>query len=108
MKAAALRCPTCRQLKKRGNPANQRYWLLLHLIADGVKPEGQTYSPEQFHIYFKTRFIGVDEIRMPNGHELRIPKSSADLDTAEFAAYMQNVEAWAMERNIFMDELEPT
>lgn len=106
MSQKAIRCPTCRQLKKRSNPANARYWLLLHLIADGVKPEGIQHAPDTWHCYFKQRYIGVDEIRMPNGHELKIPKSSADLDTAEFADYMMKVEQWAMERNIYMEEMQ--
>ncbi len=81
---------------------------MLHLISENVKPEGVEHAPETWHVYFKQRYIGVEEIKMPNGHELRIPKSSADLDTAEFAEYMLKVELWAQERNVFMDELEPT
>lgn len=108
MKPVAIRCPTCRQLKRRTNPANARYWLLLHLIADNVKPEGQQHAPETWHVYFKQRYIGVDEVKMPNGHVINIPKSSADLDTAEFATFMASVESWAMERNVYMDEMEPT
>ena len=108
MKPVAIRCPTCRQLKKRSNPANARYWLLLHLISDNVKPEGQQHAPEVWHVYMKQRYIGVDEVKMPNKQVLLMPKSSADLNTAEFAEYMANVEAWAMERNVYLDEMEPT
>lgn len=109
MKAEApKRCPKCHRLMKRSNPANARYWLLLHLIADKIKPEGKTYTPEQYHIYFKSRFIGVDEVTLPNKRTIQIPKSSADLDTQEFAEYMAKVEEWAQEREVYMDELEPT
>ena len=102
------RCPTCHRLKKRSNPANARYWLLLHLVSEGIKPEGMQHSPEVWHTYFKQRFIGVDEYRLPNGKTLQIPKSSAELDTQEFNEYMQKVEEFAMSRNVYMDEMEPT
>lgn len=99
------RCPVCKRLKKRSNPSNARYWLLLHLIADGVKPLGQQYSPESFHTLFKLRFLGADEIKMPNGKTINVPKSSAELDTEEFSDYMMKVELWAQDHNIFMEEL---
>jgi hypothetical protein len=104
------RCPTCRRLKKRGNPANARYWLLLHLIADNVKPQGNAYSPETWHTYFKhtyfkTRYLGADEVKLPNGKTINIPKSSAELDTGEFNDYMREVETWGQEHNVFMDDL---
>lgn len=99
------RCPVCKRLKKRSNPSNARYWLLLHLIAEGVKPEGKDYSPETWHAYMKMRFIGADEIKMPNGKTINVPKSSAELDTQEFNEFMMQVEIWAQERNIFMEEL---
>lgn len=102
------RCPTCKRLKKRSNPANGRYWLLLHLIADGLKPEGHQHSADVWHVYMKQRFLGVDEVMMPNKKVMQMPKSSAELDTAEFADYMMKVEMWAQTHNIFMDELEPT
>ena len=104
----AERCPTCKRLKRRSNNANARFWLLLHLIAENVKPEGKAYTAEQFHIYFKQKFLGMNEVALPNGKTIMFPKSTAELDTAEFAEHMAKVEQWAIERNIFMDELEPT
>lgn len=99
------RCPACGRREKRGNPANARYWLLLHTIAAKLKPGGNTYSAEQFHAYYKSRFLGCDEVRLPNGKTLTIPKSSADLDVPEFAAYMEQVEADAAERGVYLDAL---
>ena len=100
------RCPTCKRLKKRSNPMNSRYWLLLHLIADGVKPDGQQFSPESFHTYFKSKFLGMDEIKLPSGKVVQFPKSTAELDSAEFAEYLDKVEAYAAEKwDVFLEEL---
>lgn len=99
------RCPACGRLEKRSTQANARYWLLIHLIADNVKPNGQAFGAEQWHTYFKSRFLGCDEIAMPNGKALQIPKSSADLDTSEFADYQTQVEQWASERDVFLADM---
>jgi len=105
MAAKPERCALCHRLKKRSNVANARYWLLLHRIADKVRPEGKQYSPESFHAFFKQRFIGMDDVTLPNGKVIPMLKSSADLDKDEFNIYMANVESWAMEREIYLDEM---
>lgn len=100
------RCPTCGRKHKRSNEANRRYWLLLHMIAEKVKPaEGITYSAETWHLYFKQRFIGADEVTLPNGKTHLIIKSSSDLDTGEFNDYMQSVEVFAAGRDVYLEDL---
>lgn len=97
------RCPACGRRNRRSNPANSRYWLLLHVAAAKLKPGGQTYSAEQFHIYYKSRFLGCVDFSLPNGKVLAIPKSSADLDVSEFAEYMQQVETDLADRDVFLE-----
>lgn len=99
------RCPTCGRKHKRSTESNRRYWLLIHMIAEKVKPEGQSYSAEVWHQYFKQRLIGADEVKLPNGKTHIIVKSSADLDTGEFTDYMSQVEAWAAERDVYLDDI---
>ena len=100
------RCQTCGRLKRRGNAMNSRYWLLLHLIADKLRPEGKQFTAEAYHEYFKLRYLGADEIALPNGKTVQRARSSADLDKDEFAEYMMRVEQWANERDVYMDEME--
>jgi hypothetical protein len=98
------RCPTCKRVKKRSNESNRRYWLLLHVIADKLKPEGKQFSAESWHLYFKQRYLGCDDIALPNGKVIVRPRSSAELDKQEFAEYMYAVEAWANEHDVYLDE----
>lgn len=100
------RCPTCHRRIKRSNQANARYWLLLHELSSRLRPGGQSYSAEQFHAYYKSRFIGCDDVRLPNGKVLTIPRSSADLDTGEFADYAAQVEADAAERGVYLADVD--
>lgn len=99
------RCPKCHRKLKRSNQANSRYWLLLHLIADKVKPEGNQYSAETWHCWAKLKWLGGDDVKLPNGKVIVMPKSSADLDKSEFHDYAEKVELWAGERGVYLDEV---
>lgn len=100
------RCPACGRREKRSNPANARYWLLLHAIAEKVRPDGRIYSADTWHQWAKSKWLGCNDVTLPNGKILTIPRSSAALDISEFNEYMGRVEAWATERDVFLDEIE--
>jgi len=97
------RCPTCHRRKTRSTPANARYWLLLHMIAEKLHPQGKSYSANTWHTWAKSRFLGCDEVTMPNGKTLQIPRSSADLDVSEFQDFMQKVEVFASEHDVWLE-----
>lgn len=99
------RCPTCHRRYTRSNPANALYWLLLHKLADTLRPGGKSFSAESFHTYYKSRFLGCDEFALPNGRTILIPRSTANLDVAEFGDYLDKVQADAAERGVYLDEV---
>lgn len=96
------RCPTCGKRERRSVDANRRYWLLLHKIA--AKVAGGKYSADTLHVYYKSRFLGCDDVEMPNGKTLTIPRSTADQESPEFAEYVDKVEADAADRGVYLDE----
>jgi len=100
------RCPTCHRRYVRGHEQNAKYWLLLHLISERIKIDGQDYRPDVWHEWAKSRFIGRDEVHLPNGKDVTIIRSSADLDVDAFSDYMTKVEAWAAERGVFLEDKE--
>ena len=75
------------------------------MAASKLRPGGNTYSAEQFHIYYKSRFLGCVDFPLPNGKVLAIPKSTADLDVDAFADYMSAVEADLAERDVYLEEM---
>lgn len=97
------RCPTCGRREKRSTDANRRLWLLYHAMA-AVPVHGERYSADQFHAYYRSRFLGCDDLKLPNGKVLTIPRSTRDLDVSEFSDYMTQVEADANARGVFLDE----
>lgn len=98
------RCPTCKRRLTRSSRANRRYWLILHAVADKLRPNGQAYSAETWHRYYASRFLGCDDVRLPSGKVLTIPRSTSALDTGEFHEYATQVEADANERGVFLED----
>ena len=98
-----MKCPACWK-DKRSSDANRRYWSLVNLVSENVKPNKQQFSQPAWHEYFKSRFLGMKEINLPSGQNILIPTSSAELDIAAFSEFMSRVEAWAAEHGVWLDE----
>lgn len=73
-------------------------------MSNKLRPGGQVYSPQQYHLWAKQRFLGCTDYTVPGGKVLTLPNSSADLDTAEFNDFMTAVEAFANEQGCYLDE----
>lgn len=67
---------------------------------------GVRYSADQFHMYYKSRFLGCVDVRLPNGSTLTVPRSTADLPADEFSLYLDQVQADAAERGVYLADLE--
>lgn len=98
-----MKCKSCGREEPRSSEQNKRYWKLLGLLAE--KPvQGNKFSSEAWHIYFKFKFIGAEDITLPNGKILTQPISSAGLNKPDFNDYMMNVELFANEHDVYLDE----
>jgi len=98
-----MKCPACGRQEPRSSEQNRRYWAIINLLSN-VNIQGKKYNPASWHEYFKLRFLGATEIKMPNGKNLTISNSTTDLDVAQFNDYMTQVEVWAGEHKIYLDE----
>lgn len=98
------RCPSCGRTAKRSSEANRRYWAILHELSDRLKPNGQVFAALSWHEYFKQRFLGAVEMKLPNGKSIQIANSTADLDRGQFNDYCTQVEAFAAERGIYIED----
>jgi hypothetical protein len=57
-------------------------------MSNKLKPGGKTYSPEQFHLYCRQRFLGCTDYDLPGGKTVTIPNSTAELDVDDFSRFM--------------------
>lgn len=99
------RCPTCHRRLKRTNQQNRLYWELLTMMAARAWG-GQHHSDEAFHLYYRKRFLGCDDVRLPNGEVLTIPRSTAELGVDEFGEYFDRVSADCAERGVYLADLD--
>lgn len=89
----------------RSGPQNRRYWSngLLAQIARDAVVQGRKYSAEVWHEQFKRMFIGV--IELPDGSI--VGQSSTGLTVAQFSAFCDKVESYAVtELGISFHDLE--
>lgn len=100
------RCPTCKRRLTRSSEANRRYWALLHAMAEKIKPRGQTFSADAFHIWAKSKWLGCTDTVLPSGKTMTQPNSTASLDVGQFGDYLTAVEAWANEHGVFLEDME--
>jgi len=78
----------------------------MHEIAEQVKTKNIEYSAQSWAEYFKQRFIGIDEVPMPNGKTLYIPRSTTDLSIDEFSDCILKIEVWASEHFVIFNKDE--
>ena len=100
------RCPVCGRQDKRSNEQSRRYWKIVYRVADEYKPDGRQFAPQTWHLQFRSYWLGCDEVRLPSGETIAVPRSTTDLDVDEFSNFMTAVEAWANARGVYLDDGE--
>jgi hypothetical protein len=90
-----------KEQEKRRNQQNRRYWAVLHEISEQLNIS----DVEAWHEWCKRRFIGVKEVKLPDGEIINVGKSSTELTVKEFADYMTSIEAWAVDQGVIFQEL---
>lgn len=86
--------------KRRSTQANARLWWLYTEIA---KETGHT--TEEIHLICKSKFLPPRFVEIGN-ETVQVPPSSADLNTLDFAEFMQRVETLASELGCVLPEQE--
>lgn len=86
---------------KRSTEANALYWSRLGEVSQQVWLQGRQYPVEVIHEFLKREMLpdmcakGIAKwITLPNG-DRALGLSTTDLNTAEFAEYLEAVTAWA-------------
>jgi len=80
--------------RKRGINQNALYWTWLGIISNE-----SGFTTEDLHNYFKVDVLGCKTLKH-KGREVPIPKSTRDLSSAEFAEYMDEIQARAYQNGI--------
>ena len=98
-----------KRVYKRSTEQNRRYWAILGEISEGIPVNDDRrgavyYAPKAWHLYFRQKYIGCEDTKMPNGKTVTEPISTTTLDVGEFAEYMTQIEAWAAQRGLLFSD----
>ena len=64
--------------------------------------KAQFYAPETWHKYFRSRYLGWEETKLPNGQTVVELRHTPDLDSSEFSEYVTRIEAWCSEHGVHL------
>ena len=82
------RCPTCGRRMNRTPEQNKRYFALIGLLIEKGALKGLNYSKEDWHDMLKMKFLGADEVELPNKKVITRIHDSHNLDTTEFGEFL--------------------
>lgn len=85
---------------KRSFEQNQRLWKLYNEIAENVWIDGRKYETKVWHEYFKTQYLGFDDLTLPDGKTVIIPFSTTKLNIKQMSDYQAKIEKFGIEHGI--------
>lgn len=80
---------------KRSAEQNRFLHALLNTIAENAAVEGKYYDMETWKEQVRRKFIGTEEINLPDGSRIERGISTASLTVPEFTLLIERVQAWA-------------
>ena len=90
--------------KKRSTSQNSSYWLLrVQPITAWLKEQGNEVSEDDVHYWLKVKFLGYKVIEI-NGKQAKVLKSSKDLSTLDFAAFMNEIAIYFAEKGLLLKD----
>lgn len=82
---------------KRTTDQNARLHALLQDIAAAAWVNGRQYDMETWKEFCRQKFIGTEEIELPDGRRIERGISTTTLDVAAFSAFMDQITAYAQD-----------
>jgi hypothetical protein len=85
----------------RSRLQNNLYWKWLTILSDEFSKGEHSYSKEDMHDLMRHKFLGTEEVQIGNDVVTRLP-STARMQRGAMAAYMQRIEAWAVNMGVLL------
>lgn len=80
---------------KRSGEQNRKLHAILNEIAENVYVDGRRYDVEAWKEQVRRRFIGTEELDLPNGTRIERGVSTTTLNASQFSELIEQVSAWA-------------
>jgi hypothetical protein len=93
-----------KRTKKRSIEQNSSYWLLrVQPITNWLKEQGNQVSEDDVHYWLKVKFLGYKFIDI-NHKQVKVLKSTKDLSTLDFAAFMNEIAIYFSEKGLYLKD----
>ena len=96
---ASAICTTPRSARarasRRSSEQNRLLHALLNTIAENATVNGRYFDMETWKEMVRRKFIGTEEIDLPDGSSIERGISTASLTVPEFTLLIERVQAWA-------------
>lgn len=92
-----------KSIERRSSPQNRYFHgVVLAVAGNVIREHGTEISNEQLKEAWKMMFAPVDVPTGIDGEFVTVGKSTADMDTMEFGAFVDSCVAWCAERGIII------
>jgi hypothetical protein len=82
--------------RKRTIDQNRMLHALVNQLAAEVWIDGKQFGAEAWKEHIRQKFIGTEEIDLPNGRRIERGISTTTLDVADFSEMLEQLQAWMM------------
>jgi hypothetical protein len=80
---------------KRSTEQNKRLHAMLNEISQNAYLNGRRYEMEAWKEFYRSRYIGTEEIELPDGRRIERGISTTTLNKQEFADFLTAIESHA-------------
>ncbi len=80
---------------KRSSEQNRKLHAILNEISENVCVNGRYYDAEVWKEQVRRRFIGTEELDLPDGSRIERGISTTTLNVGQFSELIERVTAWA-------------
>lgn len=82
---------------RRTTEQNSRLHALLTDIANNAWVDGKQFDAETWKEFFRQKYIGTEEVLLPDGRRIERGISTTTLDVGAFSDFMDQISAYAAE-----------
>lgn len=82
------------------------YWAILRMIEEQLAIKGKHFTATCWDEYFKERYLGKEEVELPNGKIITRTVGTSSLDKAGMSEYMLKISAWCSEHSVILPDFD--
>lgn len=99
-------CPYCGAMSKLTRMQRNLYWAILRIIEEQLAIKGKHFGAAAWDEYFKERYLGKEEVELPNGKIITRTRGTSSLKKDEMSEYMLKIESWCGQHGVQLPDFD--